>query len=102
MVLYVASLAVKGYALVDAAVRRADAYPAAGKKSKALWLVILGLGFVWNLVFGGFMSLLDIAGLIGALVYLVDVRPALTQVGGGPRRRGRRNPDEGPTHMGPY
>ncbi|MFF0202404.1 DUF2516 family protein [Streptomyces sp. NPDC005017] len=75
-----------GFALVDAAVRREDAYRAADKQTKTFWLVILGLAFVVSLIFG-ILSFLPIIGLIGTIVYMVDVRPAVRQISG-PRRGG--------------
>ena len=38
----IALVAFSGFAFVDAAVRREDAYRAADKKNKAFWLIILG------------------------------------------------------------
>lgn len=71
-------------ALVDAAVRRADAYPAAGKQTKPIWLGILGGGLLAQIVFpvlgGGFLSILGGAGIVAAIVYLVDVRRRLIEV----------------------
>lgn len=83
------------FALVDAAIRRGDAYPAADKKTKGLWLALLGGTVVVN-VLG--IVFLQIAGLIATIVYIVDVRPALKQITGGPSgpRRGGSSSD------GPY
>jgi hypothetical protein len=75
-----------GFALVDAAIRREDAYRAADKQTKVFWLVILGLAFVVNLIFN-ILSFLPIIGLIATIVYMVDVRPAVRQISG-PRRGG--------------
>ncbi|MEU2562553.1 DUF2516 family protein [Streptomyces longispororuber] len=87
-----------GFALLDAAVRREDAYRAADKKTKPFWLIILGLAFVVNLIFN-ILSFLPIIGLIATIVYMVDVRPALRQVmGKGGGRRGSSS--DGP--YGPY
>ena len=41
--LAVAIIGFKLFAIVDAALRREDAYRAADKKSKGFWLVVLGL-----------------------------------------------------------
>ncbi|WP_447038885.1 DUF2516 family protein [Streptomyces sp. DSM 118878] len=87
-----------GFALIDAALRREDAYRAADKKTKPFWLVILGLAFVVNLIFN-ILSFLPIIGLIATIVYMVDVRPALRQITGGGGRRGGSSSD-GP--YGPY
>ncbi|MEU5579444.1 MULTISPECIES: DUF2516 family protein [Streptomyces] len=87
-----------GFALIDAAVRREDAYRAADKKTKPFWLIILGLAFVVNLIFN-ILSFLPILGLIATIVYMVDVRPAIRQITGGRGRRGGSSSD-GP--YGPY
>ncbi|MCX4828420.1 DUF2516 family protein [Streptomyces sp. NBC_00006] len=89
-----------GFALVDAAIRREDAYRAADKKTKPFWLIILGIAFVVNLLFP-ILSFLPIIGLIATIVYMVDVRPAVKQIsGGGGGRKGRGSSSDGP--YGPY
>ena len=90
-----AQLVLIGFAFVDAAVRRESAFVAADKQTKKFWLIILGLALL--VVLFGFSSafgFLSILGTIAALVYVVDARPALRQVGG----RGGR----GGGTMGPY
>ncbi len=78
------------FAFGDAIVRRADAFPAADKQTKTTWLAITALsGLV--LAFGvspypGVFpppTLLWLAGMVGSLVYLLDVRPRLREVTGG-------------------
>ncbi|MEU6443062.1 MULTISPECIES: DUF2516 family protein [unclassified Streptomyces] len=86
------------FAFFDSLFRREDAFRAADKKTKPFWAIILGLALAVALIFG-FMSFLPIIGLIAAIVYVVDVRPALKQVTGGGRRRGGSSSD-GP--YGPY
>ncbi len=90
MLLGIAALGLELFALVDAVRRRADAFVAAGKQSKTLWLVLLGVsgavGFVSLYSPLNFVALL---GVVAAGVYLADVRPALNQVSGG---RGRQGP----------
>ncbi|MEV7284592.1 DUF2516 family protein [Streptomyces sp. NPDC093252] len=83
------------FALVDAAIRREDAYRAADKKTKPFWLIILALALVVNLIFG-VLSFLPIIGLIATIVYMVDVRPALRALPGGGR------PHRGSSSDGPY
>ena len=91
----VAALALKGYALIDAARVPTRAFPAAGKLTKPIWLGILGVATVVELaVFPAPLFFVNIIGVVGAAVYLVDVRPAVRAVGGG--RRGST------THDGPY
>jgi len=72
LVIFVAIVLVKLFALIDAASRPAGAYTYAGKRTKQFWLIVLGLAVVSTFV--GFFTLI---GLVAALVYLLDVRPAL-------------------------
>ncbi|MDX6286320.1 MAG: hypothetical protein QOG53_1805 [Frankiales bacterium] len=78
LIISLAMLVVELWALVDAAIRPAQAYVAAGKQSKVFWVVILVLA-----VFFRGLGLLGLIGLVAAIVYLVDVRPALRGVSGG-------------------
>jgi Protein of unknown function (DUF2516) len=71
----IALLVVKLWALVDATIRPAAAFPAADKLTKPAWLWILGLAFVADLVLPNMFLLL--AGTVAAFVYLLDVRPAV-------------------------
>lgn len=86
-VLLLATIGPPAFALVDASARRADAFKAANKLTKPGWLLILTLAVVFALVWRAPTSFATIAGTIAAVVYLVDVRPALQQTGG-PRRPG--------------
>lgn len=91
------------FAFIDAALRRSDAYPAADKRTKGFWLIILGLAVVVNVPLLGLgLLILKVIGLIATIVYIVDARPALKEVmgggGAGPRRRG--NSGDGP--YGPF
>ncbi len=75
-------LAVKVFALVSALLYSNESYDAAGKLNKTTWCAILGVGLLLHLVPVP-LSLVNLALLIAALVYLADVRPALA----GLRRR---------------
>ncbi|MEV6207343.1 DUF2516 family protein [Kitasatospora sp. NPDC051914] len=94
--LAVAIIGFKLFAFVDAAVRREDAYRAADKKTKGFWLIVLGLALGLDLLFGANVlgNFLTLIGLVAAIVYVVDVRPAIKQLTDG-RGGGRRN-------IGPY
>jgi hypothetical protein len=95
-----ALLIFKLFVLVDAAIRPAPLYVAAGKQTKPFWLIILGLAALATLLSQGpvaFMGFLNIAGLIAAIVYMVDVRPALRGLG-----KGGRGGGDDKRHMGPY
>lgn len=81
-VLFVLSLAVLAtvlYAFVHAAMQRSDAYTAADKLTKPVWLVILGVCAVVSLWLG-VLGMAIAAGAAG--IYLVDVRPKLLDIQG--------------------
>ena len=67
------------YAFVHAALQRPDAYTAADKLTKPVWLVILGVGVLLALVLG--ITGVAIAA-VAAGVYLVDVRPKILEIQG--------------------
>jgi len=78
-VLQIIVFATTVYAFVHAAMQRRDAYTAADKLTKPVWLVILGVCGLLALV-------LQVMGMAiaacAAGVYLVDVRPRLLEVQG--------------------
>ena len=82
LVIILAALALGIFDFVDAAMRPAEAFVAAGKLTKPAWLVIVGISTVviW---FFGIISFLGIPAVVALLVYLVDVRPAVRAVTGG-------------------
>ncbi|HMM96584.1 MAG: DUF2516 family protein [Micrococcales bacterium] len=98
LVLSVVALGVELWALVDCVRRRADAFVAAGKRTKNFWLLVTGVAALLGFITVGnsrALGLLGIAAIIGAGVYLADVRPALDQVtgrGGGGGRQGPYGP----------
>ncbi len=75
-VLFFAALGITAWALVDALVRPAAGYVAAGKLTKPGWAAILGLSLLVILLMGP-MSFLGLPAVIATIVYLVDVRPAV-------------------------
>lgn len=77
-----AQLVLVAFAFIDASLRKQQAYVAADKQTKKFWLIILGLALLVLLFLGGGLGILGILGTIAALVYVVDARPALRQVGG--------------------
>ncbi|MCV7151434.1 DUF2516 family protein [Mycolicibacterium pyrenivorans] len=77
--LTVAVLVTAVYAFVHAAMQRPDAYTAADKLTKPVWLVILGAGVLLALVLG--ITGVAIAA-VAAGVYLVDVRPKILEIQG--------------------
>jgi len=71
------------------------AYVAAGKLDKLKWCAIVGVALLVNLVVGNPLSFLNIIGDVAAIVYLVDVRPALRSLGDAGAIFKRRNPGGG-------
>lgn len=78
------------FCVIDAAMRRPDAFVAADKLTKATWFgivvacgVVLGLSLITP-IFAP-QSLLWLVALIGVMVYLCDVRPNVKRVTGGNR-----------------
>ena len=83
LVLGLGAWALKIWALVDAAVRPQAAFAAAGKLTKIAWVAILAAA----VLLGGpdVMGLFGLLGIVAAIVYLVDVRPAVRELRpGGP------------------
>jgi hypothetical protein len=92
--LSIAAFVVEAWAFVDAISRPAPAFAAAGKQTKPIWLIILGVAFVLGLytaAYGGVTSILAVIAFVAAAIYLVDVRPKVREF-----KRGRS------THNGPY
>ena len=75
-----ALIVVKLVAFVSSLLYSAEAYQAANKLSKPAWTIILGLGLVAQVVFGGPIGLVNLAFTVAAFVYLADVRPALASL----------------------
>jgi hypothetical protein len=67
------------YAFVHAAMQRPDAYTAANKMTKPVWLLILGAAVPLTML----LNVLGAAiGACAAGVYLIDVRPKLLEIQG--------------------
>jgi hypothetical protein len=93
LALFVGALGLAAFALIDAVRVPSDAFPYAGKRTKNLWLGILGVATAVLLVAGP-LNIFGLAAVVAATVYLVDVRPAVKQY------RGRPGTSEGP--YGPW
>lgn len=102
VVLSVGTLAVKAWALGDAATRPAAGFKALGKLDKVFWLIILAVAVAAHLSIaltsqftGGWNGFFGIAGITAALIYLFGLRPGLAEMG--PRKRGGgRSSSDGP------
>ncbi len=94
-VLLLVAFVFEAWALVDAIRRPTGAFVAAGKQTKSLWLIILGVatavGFGFAAYRLGALSILPIAAFVAAAIYLTDVRPRVREFKGGPSQ-----------HQGPY
>ena len=93
LALAVVAFAVEAWAFIDAIMRPAPAYLAAGKLTKTKWLLILGVAFVLGLysaAYGGAIGFLSLIAFVAAGVYLSDVRPKVKEF------------RKGTTHSGPY
>ncbi|HEU0127197.1 MAG TPA: DUF2516 family protein [Pseudonocardiaceae bacterium] len=87
LILYWVAVPVGIFSFVHAALQRADAYPAADKLTKPAWLGITGGAaalLLLNVTVAGTL-LFYLIGLVAVLVYLVDVKPAVTEVQRRPR-----------------
>jgi len=96
-VLAIVALCVEVWAFVDAVRRPAPAFPAAGKQTKPIWLVILGVAAViglWSSTLGGpnLVSLFPIVAFVAAAIYLTDVRPKVREFKGGSSSSGPYGP----------
>ena len=80
LILHFAVLIVTAYAFVHAAIQRPDAYTAAGKLTKPVWLAILGGAALLGLVLGSPMG--SAVAAVAAGIYLVDVRPKILEIQG--------------------
>lgn len=77
--LQIAVLVTAIYSFVHAAIQRPDAYTAAGKLTKPVWLVILGVSALLALALG----IIGVAvAAVASGVYLVDVRPKILEIQG--------------------
>lgn len=91
----VAVFAMMVWALVDCARTRADAFPAAGKRTKQFWLLLTGGATLIGFIFlANPFNLFNLVAVVAAGVYHADVKPAVKAVLG---RGGSSS-----SHMGPY
>jgi Protein of unknown function (DUF2516) len=85
-VLMLGAFVAEGWAFIDAVRRPAAAFTAAGKLSKRLWLVILGVAAVVGLASVAYgvslINFLPIIAFVAAAIYLADVRPRVREFKG--------------------
>jgi hypothetical protein len=80
LALWVVTLAVKAFAFVDCIRRPKDAFPAVGRQSKVLWLILTGLAAGTGFFPGFTLNIIGLAGVVAALVYLFDVRTKIIDI----------------------
>jgi hypothetical protein len=78
-------VALRAWAVVDCATRKAAAFPAVDKLTKAAWLAITIIGGGLGTLFFSPTNIISLLSVVAALVYLTDVRPAVREVSGGSR-----------------
>jgi Protein of unknown function (DUF2516) len=81
-VLHYAAVALAAWALIDCVMRPTRAFPAASKLTKPAWLAITAVATA-VLFFFDVLGFLGIIAIVAAIVYLVDVRPAVREISGG-------------------
>ncbi len=89
-ILLLGAFVIEIWAFGDALRRPSDTFKAAGKQTKPIWLIILGVAFVIGIGGAvGYLSLLSffpIIAFVAAAIYLVDVRPKIKSVKPGTRQ----------------
>jgi hypothetical protein len=89
-VLLLGAFVIEAWAFIDVLTRPKAAFPAAGKQTKPIWLIILGVAFVIGI--GGavgqlaLLSFFPILAFVAAAIYLVDVRPKVKSLKAGTRQ----------------
>jgi len=69
------------FCLIDAAIRPAQAFPAIDRQTKVFWVFIMALCLVVALLFSA-ISFIGLFASVGAIFYLVDVRPKVKAITG--------------------
>ena len=77
LVIRLALVAMAVYAFVDAARRPATAFEVHGTLTKPIWLGITGVSAL-VIFWLGFLNLLGLPAIVAVIVYIVDVKPALS------------------------
>lgn len=80
--LWIVLLGVKGFAFIECIRAPAAAFPAIGRQSKVLWLILTGLALLTGLAPNLTLSLFGIAGAVIALIYMFDIRPRIKAITG--------------------
>jgi hypothetical protein len=76
-------LALRAWAVVDCALRKAAAFPAVDKLTKPAWLAILVFSGALGTLIQPSLGPISLISVVVASVYLADVRPAVREISGG-------------------
>jgi len=82
LALWVVLLGLKGFAFVECLRAPTQVFPAIGRQTKVLWLLLTGLGLLTGLVPNLTLSLFGIAGAVIALIFVFDIRPRIKSITG--------------------
>jgi len=78
-ILWLLFLVVKGFALIDCVRRPAAAFPAVGRQSKVLWLILTAAALLTGLITSP-IGLFGVAGIVIAMIYIFDVRTRIIDI----------------------
>ena len=82
LVLWVLTLGLKVFAVVDCVRRPAAAFPAVGRQTKPLWLILTALAALSGLLPSLTLNIIGMAATVVALVYLFGVLPPIFAITG--------------------
>lgn len=85
-VLFWGLTALRVWAVVDCATRKAAAFPAVDKLTKPAWLAILVVSGLFGTYVLPPIGMISLISVVVAAVYLADVRPAVREISGGKGR----------------
>ena len=71
---------IKVWAFIDCVRQPERAFPAVGRQSKLLWLILTGIAALVQLTYTNPIHLVNIAGLVIAMVYLFDVKVKVGEI----------------------
>jgi len=95
-VLLLGAFVIEAWAFFDAIRRPTAAFPAAGKQTKPIWLLITGVAFVIGIAGAvgalQLISFIPIVAFVAAAVYMVEVRPKVSAIKSGSSRQGPYGP----------
>jgi hypothetical protein len=81
-IINLATLAAAVWAFASCLRTRPDAFPAIGRSSKGLWLVLTGAAVLVSLAGFSPLGILGIASIVISGIYLLDIRPRILEITG--------------------